>query len=79
MTLGQDANSGAGTAKLSDVAEAINAMGKDIANKMEEFGQRLASLESQSAGPRADHHTSTPASTPEVQKDGYTTPAPFVG
>ena len=46
---------------------------------MDEFGQRLASLESRSAGSRADHHsfdTSTPTKTPEVRKDGCSTPTP---
>ena len=78
-TIKQDANNGAGMAKPSDIAATIKAMGKDIANKMDEFGQRLASLESRSAGSRADHHsfdTSTPTSTPEVRKDGCSTPVP---
>ena len=46
---------------------------------MDEFGQRLASLESRSAGSRADHHsfdTSTPTKTSEVRKDGCSTPTP---
>ena len=72
-------DSGAVTAN-SGVADALKAMGTDIANKMEEFGQRLALLESRSAGPSADHHsfdTSAPRA-PEVRKDGITTPAPNI-
>ena len=78
MTLVQDADIGAATANSPGVADAIKSMGKDIADKMEEFGQRLALLDSRSAGPRADHHvfdTSTPRA-PEVRKDGSATPAP---
>ena len=58
----QGADSRAATAN-SGVADALKAMGTDIANKMEEFGQRLALLESQSAGPSADHYHSFDTST----------------
>ena len=51
----QDANSGATMANSSGVVDTLKATGKDIANRME-FGQRLALLESRSAGPCADHH-----------------------
>jgi hypothetical protein len=81
-TPAQNAGSGAATATSSGVTDAIEAMGKDIADKMQEFSQRLTLLETRSAGPSADtsadhpsFDTSTP-NAPKVLKDGDTTPAP---